>query len=400
MRLQRDRRGARRSRPRSAASSPQERLDAGRPAARARRPDGGPARRGRPRCYEAGYVGRAWPQRVRRRRRARRSSRSSSTRSSRPPARRSSSTSSASTSSGRRCCASATTSSGGATSRRSSRPRRSGARASPSPRPGSDLASLRTRAVEHDDHFVLSGQKTWVSWGQYARWCGVLARTDDDGAEAPRHLDADRRHALAGRRGAPDDADHRPRRVLRAVPRRRRRPEGEPPRRARRRLEDRHAHARPRARDRRAAAPGQAADVARPRRPRRRRAQLDGAPLLDDPEAQVALARALIGIEVLRHHAYRTVGEFLNGGAVGPDSSSVKLLMAEAEQRLAATALEVLGPTLQHAEPARPRRTTSGTRPTSTRARRASTAARSRSSATSSPTASSRCPRSSAWTSS
>ena len=49
------------------------------------------------------------------------------------------------------------------------------------------------------------------------------------------------------------------------------------------------------------------------------------------------LAQALIGVEVLRHHAYRTVGEFLNGGAVGPDSSSVKLLMAEAEQRLAAT---------------------------------------------------------------
>ena len=69
------------------------------------------------------------------------------------------------------------------------------------------------------------------------------------------------------------------------------------------------------------------------------------------PAAQVALARALVGVEVLRHHAYRTVGEFLNGGAVGPDSSSVKLLMAEAEQRLAATALEVLGPTLEHAEP-------------------------------------------------
>ncbi|MBV9001407.1 MAG: hypothetical protein JO304_20280, partial [Solirubrobacterales bacterium] len=76
------------------------------------------------------------------------------------------------------------------------------------------------------------------------------------------------------------------------------------------------------------------------------RRELDGHPVLGDPEVQTALARALIGIEVLRHHAYRTVGEFLSGGAVGPESSSVKLLMAEAEQQLAATALEVLGPTL------------------------------------------------------
>ena len=55
------------------------------------------------------------------------------------------------------------------------------------PEAGSDLASLRTRAVEQDDHFVLSGQKTWVSWGQYARWCGVLARTGRVGCQAPRH---------------------------------------------------------------------------------------------------------------------------------------------------------------------------------------------------------------------
>jgi alkylation response protein AidB-like acyl-CoA dehydrogenase len=82
---------------------------------------------------------------------------------------------------------------------------------------------------------------------------------------------------------------------------------------------------------------------------------LDGRSVLEDSEAQTALARALIGIEVLRHHAYRTVGEFLNGGAVGPESSSVKLLMAEAEQRLAATVLEVLGPTLLDGDPDRAR---------------------------------------------
>ena len=91
-------------------------------------------------------------------------------------------------------------------------------------------------------------------------------------AEAPRDLDADRRHAIARRGAAADDADHRPRRVLRAVPRRRRRAAGQPARRARRRLEDRDAHARPRARHGRAAAPGQAAHVARPGGPRRVRA--------------------------------------------------------------------------------------------------------------------------------
>src|ERR1700730_7543179 len=55
------------------------------------------------------------------------------------------------------------------------------------PEAGSDLASLRTRAAERRGTFVLSGQKPWVSGGQSARWCGVLARTEDPGPGGPRH---------------------------------------------------------------------------------------------------------------------------------------------------------------------------------------------------------------------
>src|SRR3954454_4198809 len=219
------------------------------------------------------------------------------------------------------------------------------------PDAGSDLASLRTRAVEHDDHFVVSGQKTWVSWGQFARWCGVLARTDTDAARhrgismlivdmsSPglevRPMTQITGHAefcelflddvvvakesrLGGRgdgwKIAMQTLGHE--RGTAALPRQVKL----------RTWLDR------------------AVRVSAER-------TLDGEALIDDPQAQIALARALIGIEVLRHHAYRTVGEFLNGGAVGPDSSSAKLLTAEAEQRLAATALEVLGPTLEHGEP-------------------------------------------------
>ena len=46
------------------------------------------------------------------------------------------------------------------------------------PGSGSDLASLKTRAVRHGDHYVIQGQKTWTTLAHHADWIFCLVRTD------------------------------------------------------------------------------------------------------------------------------------------------------------------------------------------------------------------------------
>jgi alkylation response protein AidB-like acyl-CoA dehydrogenase len=211
------------------------------------------------------------------------------------------------------------------------------------PSSGSDLASLRTRAVDAGDHFVLSGQKIWTSFATHARWCAVLARTDPDAAphKGISYLIVDVRspgieiRPLVQVTGDPEfaevffDAAVVPKENL---------------------LGPLHggwqiaihtlAHER-----------GPAAMATQVSlRVRLERLIRDatvvkrfGRPAIECPEIRTALARAHIAVEGVRCQTSRSAAMTMARGAPGLESSVDKISAAAAEQTVMAAALDVLG---------------------------------------------------------
>jgi alkylation response protein AidB-like acyl-CoA dehydrogenase len=212
------------------------------------------------------------------------------------------------------------------------------------PEAGSDLASLRTRAEDNGDHFLINGQKIWTSYAQYARWCAVLAKTN---RHAPAHKGISYIIVDLGSPGitvrplelSTGDAEF-----------------GEvffenvevPKENLLGKLNGGWAiamHTLAHERGPYAMARQTMLNVMLDRLIREAgRIQRDGVTAIEMPEIRSALASAKVSVEVLKHQCYRSIGQALATGSPGFESSVDKVLLGRAEQQLAQAALDVLGP--------------------------------------------------------
>jgi alkylation response protein AidB-like acyl-CoA dehydrogenase len=211
------------------------------------------------------------------------------------------------------------------------------------PDAGSDLASLRTRAVRDGDDWVITGQKIWTTLGQVATWCELLVRSDP---EAPKHrgitcllVDMDRPGievrplvTITGEREFNelffDDVRVPVEQTLG--------PENEGWRVAMTTLAHERGgvvklHLALRARVQRLL--GLATQTPRG----------DGRSASDDPALRQRLARAYLHAELLKLLADRAISGELHGRPLGPEGSIAKLVWSETEQLVAEVAGDVLG---------------------------------------------------------
>ena len=212
------------------------------------------------------------------------------------------------------------------------------------PDAGSDLASLRTRAVletggPDGDEYVITGHKVWTSYSDLADWCLLLARTDDD---VPKHKGLS---AFAVRMDQPG-IEQRPLRMINGI--------------TREFGEVIFDGARVRAADM-IGAPGEGwplamTIVSHEREPHELgfasryrktvnglRAQVAADPQGYDDEQRRELAWAIVEADMLQRHVSRRLSDRLDGIEHGPEGSIDKLLMTWVEQAVGHAALAIGG---------------------------------------------------------
>jgi alkylation response protein AidB-like acyl-CoA dehydrogenase len=206
------------------------------------------------------------------------------------------------------------------------------------PGAGSDLASLSTRATPVDDGWLLSGQKVWTSYAQFADWGVCLARTDPD---APKQKGIS--YLVVDMRSP--GVDVRPLRQITDesefnevffddvfVPRERLiGPENEGWRVANSTL----SHER-------GSNPRQLVIHAQLLDELLRLASESGA--FDDPRLAPRLAQAFVEVRLFQLHNWRTISRLAKGLDPGPQGSLNKLWWSEMSKRLHDTVMAVLGP--------------------------------------------------------
>ena len=213
------------------------------------------------------------------------------------------------------------------------------------PEAGSDLASLRTRAVLDGDEFVVNGQKVWTSLGPIADWCFLLARTDPDAPkrEGISYLLCDMRSPGLTVRPLRNAAGgiHFSELFFEDVRVPRDQLVGE--------LHGGWSIMRTSLDHERSGLAGVLELERQLARLQATAAALEGAagPLTGDQATRRRLAQRWIEVEGLRHLGYRTLSAQLAGRELGAAAAVGKLFATELRQRLAKTAMDVQGPLAQ-----------------------------------------------------
>ena len=212
------------------------------------------------------------------------------------------------------------------------------------PGAGSDLASLRTRAEDRGDHFVMNGQKIWTSGGLVADWGLLLVRTDTG---VPKHrgiscfllsmrqpgVEVRPLRQITGSEHFSEvfmtDARVEKTDLVGRL--------GQGWEIAQTTLSYERGGSSLARVTRYAAAFRQLLRAVR-------KLRRDGRPLLEDPAVRAKLGRIFVDLEVQRYAALRILSALEKGESPGPAASITKLSYSEFEKRYHELAQEILGP--------------------------------------------------------